>query len=117
MGLHLIPFAAGMAIGAIATYGSRDASVQKQFKTGAHYITEGTEWLYGSVVTGVKSLFGQSPVTEKPVPKGRTRKARASAKKGPAKAGATKRTRAKATTTTTKRSTTRARKTAQAAAA
>ncbi len=59
MGFPLIPFAAGLAVGALATYGSRDPKVQRQLKTGTEQITSGALWLYEAVAGSVTSLFSR----------------------------------------------------------
>ena len=118
MGIPLIPFAAGLAVGALATYGSRDATVQKEVKEGAAWLMTGAERLYGSMLSGVAGLMGLGS-TKKPAKP--SRRTRAKATEEPAdKAPPRKRTRAKKpeATTAAKRTATRARrKTAKAAAA
>jgi hypothetical protein len=59
MGFPLIPFAAGLAVGALATYGSRDPKVQRQLKTGTEQITSGALWLYEAVAASVSSVFNR----------------------------------------------------------
>jgi hypothetical protein len=109
MGLHLIPFAAGLAVGAIATYGSRDETVQKEVKEGAHWLVSGAERLYDSVVSGVSNLVGFRKAEE---PKQPPKRGRAKKSEKTASATTRKRTRTKktGTTTATKRATTRTRR-------
>ncbi len=111
MGFPLIPFAAGLAVGALATYGSRDATVQKQVKVGAERTVAGVEWLYDAVVGGVSSLLGLGAAEQAPA-----KAKRSTAKATVAEGAATpvKRTRAKkaATTKVVKRTTARAAKSA-----
>lgn len=73
MGFPLIPFAAGLAVGALAAYGSRDPKVQRQLQTGTQQITSGAMWLYEAVAGSVSSLFsrgarGAEAVAEKVQP-------------------------------------------------
>lgn len=68
MGLPLIPFAAGLAVGALATYGSRDATVQKQFREGAEWVTSRAQWLYATAASGLSGLFGRDTKAEPETP-------------------------------------------------
>lgn len=77
MGFPLIPFAAGLAVGALATYGSRDPKVQRQLKTGTEQVSSGALWLYEVVAGGVSSLLhrgakGAEAVAETVEPAGET---------------------------------------------
>jgi hypothetical protein len=100
MGLPLIPFAAGLAVGALAGYGSRQSAVQKQVKSGAEQVVAGAEWLYGSVVGGLSNLLGASLGGAKPREKGGARiesKAEEAEKPAPAKRTRARKTPAKTT--------------------
>jgi hypothetical protein len=109
MGIHLIPFAAGLAVGALATYGSRDKTVQREVKEGATWLGHGAERLYDAVVGSVSNLVG---FRKAEVPKAPARRTRARKADKPTPATAQKRTRAKksATATASKRSSTRTSK-------
>ncbi len=116
MGFPLIPFAAGMALGALATYGSRDETVQKEVKSAAERISSGAAWLYGSAMSGVTGLFGLG-TDKKTTAKAKRTRTKAAEEAPTAKAAPAKRTRAKRTATATKKgTTTRARKSTKVAA-
>lgn len=107
MGFPLIPFAAGMALGALATYGSRDKTVQKEVKSAAERLSSGAAWLYGSAMSGVSGLFGLG-TDKKTTAKSKLARAEEAAEEEPsAKATPAKRTRAKPSATAGKKRTTR----------
>ncbi|MFM1891127.1 MAG: hypothetical protein RLZ44_204 [Pseudomonadota bacterium] len=111
MGLPLIPFAAGLATGALTALGIRDTALQKQVKHGAQWLEAGAERLYGTVARGVSSVFGLRTVPEAPAEKAPTKAKRPRAKATGTKAAPAKRTRASKTAETApKRRATRSRK-------
>lgn len=113
MGFPLIPFAAGMAAGALAAVGSRDTGVRKHVVDGAQWLTATAEHAYGAVVSGVASLIGRKPTEAEAKPAKRARSK--AAKAGTDAAKPAKRTRSKrAASPSTKRATARTRKAASA---
>jgi len=113
MGFPLIPFAAGMAAGALAAVGSRDTSVRKHVVDGAQWLTTAAERAYGAVASGVVGLIGRKPVEVQAPPAKRVRSKATKAEAVAAKPA--KRTRSKrAASSPAKRATTRARKAASA---
>jgi hypothetical protein len=53
MALPLIPFAAGLAIGSLATYGAKDKALQ-------HKVIEGSKHAYGKVTTATGDALKQT---------------------------------------------------------
>ena len=63
MAIPLIPFAAGIAVGALAAYGYKDATVREMAGKGAQWLSDSAAGIYESVAGALSGAFGSGVVS------------------------------------------------------
>jgi hypothetical protein len=63
MALPLIPFAAGLAVGALAAYGYKDGDIRSSAERGARWLYDTLAGAYESVAGAVGGVFGSTVVS------------------------------------------------------
>lgn len=63
MALPLIPFAAGLAVGALAAYGYKDEDVRSSAEKGTRWLYDAVTDAYEAVVGAVGGVFGSQAVS------------------------------------------------------
>jgi hypothetical protein len=63
MALPLIPFAAGMAVGALAAYGYKDEDIRSSAEKGARWLYDTLAGAYESVAGAVGGVLGSTVIS------------------------------------------------------
>lgn len=63
MAFPLIPFAAGLAVGAVAAYGYKDEDVRSSAEKGTRWLYDAVTDAYAAVVGAVGGVFGSQTVS------------------------------------------------------
>jgi hypothetical protein len=63
MAFPLIPFAAGIAVGALAAYGYKDETLRDVAGKGAKWLSDAVEGVYESVAGALGEVFGSAVVS------------------------------------------------------